>query len=207
MGCHVWTYKKISSFDKDELNEKLSELSNVFNTTYVYSKSRDEYAKYTYERLMYELDHGYYDDEDEEYKQDLINTFGSIELCESIWDEYNNKKKQILNKIYTYYKNDNAPIEDFVNIVNDIKEEWNIDIAYHNNEPYLYFGFDMGFRVYQYGEGEQWDNADDLIKYLETIPNSVEFYKNDEKVPGVSDDLKIFLYDLFKNNDVFVRFI
>lgn len=206
MGCHVWTYKKVSSFDKDELNEKLSELSNVFNTTYVYSKSRDEYAKHTYERFMYELDHGYYDHE-EEYKQELINTYGSIELCESIWDECNNKKKQILNKIYAYYKNDNAPAEDFVDIVKDIQGDLNIDIAYHNNEPYLYFAFDRGFRVYHYGEGEEWDNADDLIKYLETIPDSVVFYNNGEKITGISDELKVFLYDLFKHNDIFVCFI
>lgn len=215
MGCHNWTYKKLSSFTKEEMNQKLKNLSSDEFRGYVYSTDREEYAQdmlqdslNTINQFKDELDTI---SEDDKFFYDYACEHNTIEKWYEVWDEYHNHAALINQMIDEFINDDTKSYNECKDIISKIylgRDSADFEII--NDEMYILLGFNYYFRCWKYADDNIY-TYEDMIAYLKNCTeNQISFWKdnnrNNPEITGLSPELDNYLKELFKNNDVFVFF-
>lgn len=183
MGCHTWIYKKVSSLPKLEKNNILiKKLSDTINNQLAFKTDREEYIKKLRELTVY-----------------------SVEECGNFFDRYQAKKVQLIQAVDEYINNPDATI--FAGIYKSMNP-CSSNLYCYNNTYYYYVDVDKGFRCFSYNHNPFTSYAE-LIRFLETLPeSSIKFYgdNNEYNIDGISEQLILYLIDLFKHDDILVEF-
>lgn len=215
MGCHMWLYKRINSFDKAELNRNLSEFIIEESKTWIGRTSREEYASELYSKLEYDLK-AY---ENNPIMQNCIKEqYGSLEKCYKIWDDWHKHFDQIKLRVKRWIDNPEIDSKEFYNIIRE-EDSFTTKVKEYKGNYYLFIMFDTYFRCYSYSD-EPIDNYEDIIKYLEKLPfNMIEQYGTfingefqyynpitfESKI-GLTEELKEMLQFLYKDDDILIEF-
>lgn len=223
MGCHLWLYKKASSFSKDEWLKLIKErwADHIDLTD---GLTREEFI----DREVKENE-----DEAKNYKEEMIKT-GFDDYAEQseyqmyvawsnpeyvgkkydLWKKDHKEKRQLYSDFI--WKFPAVDVNDFIKTYSRFTGlEFGTKMMYHNGDYYVETIFDTYFRCFEFAERPM-SSYDELIEFLEGVhPNLIvqygefiddKFVRFDKEITGLTDDLKKMLRYLYRNDDIFIYF-
>lgn len=174
MGCHTWTYKKISALTQEEknniVNEAIKEAKNWwgFQDTFenIVKKVSKWPSKYTFDILNGKTP--------EQYTVDMI-------------DEFTEKLNRTVNEGLPY-------------IIETLKDD-SSRICEVNGELYYKIGFNDPFRVYGY-PSETFTNLESLLEWLKNYNNKIGFYDEIQQkfIDGYTQELENNIVEFFNKH-------
>lgn len=209
MGCHAWYYQKVKSFNKEALNYWLNEFIESEFQSFVYKTTRNKYAQTMLEDAQDMIKHPEYV---EDHFVEWAKKHSTFEACAATWDKYHEKYVRIMDKKKAFIESDDMGPDDFIEILRDLYDrEDSVNMNRHNGEYYIHIMFDTAMRCYAFSE-ERLDSYDKMINFLSNChENMIVQYKTDEDgnrvvVKGLTEELKEYLKELYKDNDIYVEF-
>lgn len=212
MGCHSWTYKKVTSLSKKELDDILIQKSESKFGSFVYAYPKEKYVEAMVEDAKDTIeDLGKYENDEEinvSWDLEFAREHLDPEVSEKYWDKCHQEMLESKERVSKFLERTDVDYNEWIDIYGMIHE---FDpLREHNGDMYVNVMFDTVFRCRRYSDDECLDSYDKMMKFLkETHPNLIEWYNKSETkeiIHGISDELVCYLKELYKNNDVFVEF-
>lgn len=181
MGCHTWTYKKVTALSEEEkqyfVGKEISELKDWWGFSIPIDEVVEEVTEW--------------------FNNDPQKLFAK---------EKRTSKKYALDMVQKYKdKLKDYQENGFEAFIRDYSSKPTAILKSYNGELYINIGFDDPCRVYGYPE-EKFTDVDEFINWLKVTDNTIGYYQSDydgfennvEFIEGFTEGLEKEIKDYFK---------